>query len=307
MKVGVSQIATKQTMETTAYSDLKGKSALITGAGAGIGRAIAQALVEAGANVILNDIDEDLASLTAIEIEASGSGRCLSVVGDAGDIDVIDKMVDLAMTEYGRVDYAIPNAGITVFGAFDEVTPEAFDQINHVNLRGSYFLTQRATLAMRKGGHGGRVVLMSSNVGVQSYPMLSAYAMTKSALQMMAKNLVAELGPHGITINALAPGATLTERTMKEQDDYAGVWSELVPRGQIAMPEDIANTCLFLLSDASRHINGQTIVVDGGWSATSPLPKEVASDNVNKASDITGKVKEVSTDLDDVGVVAQAA
>lgn len=293
-------------METTSYPDLKGKTALITGAGAGIGRAIAEALVKSGANVILNDIDKDLASLTAIEIEAVGKGSCFAVAGDAGDIEIIDKMVALAMSEFGRVDFAIPNAGITVFGAFDEVSPEAFDRINHVNLRGSYFLTQRATRAMRKGGHGGRVVLMSSNVGVQSYPMLSAYAMTKSALQMMAKNLVAELGPHGITINALAPGATLTERTKLEQDDYAGVWSDLVPRGQIAMPEDIANTCLFLLSDASRHINGQTIVVDGGWSATSPLPKEVASDNVNKAGDITGKTK-ASKDGSVVGEVAQAA
>jgi len=288
------------------YADLKGKTALITGAGAGIGRAIAAGLVASGANVVLNDIDEELASITALEIEAGSEGRCLSVPGDAGDVDVIDKMVELAMTKFGRVDYAIPNAGITVFGSFDEVSPEAFDRINHVNLRGSYFLTQRATRAMRKGGHGGRVVLMSSNVGVQSYPMLSAYAMTKSALQMMAKNLVAELGPHGITINALAPGATLTERTMKEQDDYAGVWSELVPRGAIATPEDIANTCLFLLSDASRHINGQTIVVDGGWSATSPLPKEVASDDVNKASDITAD-KSAKVDVTLVSKAAQAA
>ncbi len=293
-------------METTAYSDLKGKSALITGAGSGIGRAIAQALVQAGTNVVINDIDKNLSSLTAIEIDACGEGRCLQVAGDAGSIEVIDAMVDLAMSEFGRVDYAIPNAGITVFGAFDEVSPEAFDRINHVNLRGSYFLTQRATRAMRKGGHGGRVVLMSSNVGVQSYPMLSAYAMTKSALQMMAKNLVAELGPHGITINALAPGATLTERTMKEQDDYAGVWSDLVPRGAIATPEDIANTCLFLLSDASRHVNGQTIVVDGGWSATSPLPKEVASDNVDKASDITKEIK-AKAEVKLVSVAAQAA
>jgi len=273
-------------MKVSSYADLKGKSALITGAGAGIGRAIAEALVRAGTNVILNDIDEALASKAASTLMAAGPGRCLSVVGDASDVKMIDEMVALAMKEYGSVDFAIPNAGITVFGAFDEVTPEEFDRIMHINLRGSYFLTQRATLAMRKGGNKGRVVLMSSNVGVQSYPMLSAYSMTKSALQMMARNLVSELGPHGITINALAPGATLTERTKREQEDYAGVWSALVPRGAIAMPEDIANTCLFLLSDASRHINGQTIVVDGGWSVTSPLPDEVSSENVDHGSDI---------------------
>ena len=111
-------------------------------------------------------------------------------------------------------------------------------------------------------------------------PKLAAYAMSKAALRMLARNLVLELGPHGITLNTLAPGATLTERTRTEQADYAAVWSELVPRGQIAVPDDIANACLFLLSEASAHVNGQTLVVDGGWSATSPLPEEAASEQV---------------------------
>ena len=288
---------------TATYPDLAGKSALITGAGEGIGRAIAAALVAAGADVVLNDIDPELASLTAVEIEASGPGRCLPCAGDAGDVELIDRMVALAEDEFGRVDLAIANAGITVFGDFDKTEPEAFDRIMSVNLRGSYFLTQRATLAMRRGGRGGRVVLMSSNVGVQAYPKLSAYAMTKAALQMMSKNLVHELGPHGITINTLAPGATLTERTKLEQDDYAGVWADLIPRGQIAMPEDIANTCLFLLSDVSAHVNGQTLVVDGGWSSTSPLPAEVASKDVQQ----TGDLVEVEATNLSAGDVAQAA
>ena len=271
---------------TNSYPDLAGKAAIVTGAGNGIGRAIAAALVAQGAHVILNDIDDELARLTAVEIDAAGPGRCVPCAGDAGDVSHVNELVALCEREFGAVDFAIPNAGITVFGDFEDVRPEAFDRILGVNLRGAYFLTQRATLAMRRAGRGGRVVLMSSNVGVQAYPKLSAYSMTKAALQMMARSLVHELGPHGITINALAPGATLTERTRLEQADYAGVWAELVPRGRIAMPEDIANTCLFLLSDASAHVNGQTLVVDGGWSVTSPLPEEVASDQVDSVNEL---------------------
>ena len=273
---------------TTYFPDLAGRATLLTGAGEGIGRAIAEALCQSGAHVVLNDIDPDLARAAAEEITAEGPGRCVAVPGDAGDVEVIDRMVATCLGEFGRLDSAVANAGITVFGDFDDVSPAAFDRLMNVNLRGSYFLTQRAVRAMRDLGRPGRIVLMSSNVGIQAYPKLSAYSMTKSALQMMARSLVVELGAFGVTINALAPGATLTERTKLEQDDYAGVWSKLVPRGKIAMPADIANSCLFLLSNASAHVNGVTLVVDGGWSATSPLPQEVASEHVNTTAELEG-------------------
>lgn len=262
------------------YSDLAGKAAVITGAGEGIGFAIARALVHSGCDVVLNDVAPERAVEAARQLAEDGPGRCAAVAGDAADVDTVQRIVDTCTDEFGRLDYAVANAGITLFGDFDTFTPEAFDAVMGVNLRGAFFLVQRASLAMRELGNGGRVVLMGSNVGFQAYPKLTAYAMSKAALRMLARNLVLELGPSGITLNTLAPGATLTERTKTEQADYAAVWSELVPRGQIAVPDDIANACLFLLSEASAHVNGQTLVVDGGWSATSPLPEEAASADV---------------------------
>ena len=259
----------------TQYSDLKGKAAIITGAGEGIGFAIVKGLLENGVNVVLNDIDSETTRLAMAKLKAVGPGKCVTCVGDSSDLAVIDEMIECCTSTFGQLDLVIANAGITMFGNFFDFTPEAFDRVMNVNLKGTYFLVQRAATTMRAAGNGGRIVLMSSNIGIQAYPQLTAYSMTKSALQMMAKSLVYALSPHGITINALAPGATLTERTRFEQDDYEGVWSDLVPRGAIAKPVDIANSCLFLLSDASRHVHGTTLVVDGGWVSTSPLPKEV--------------------------------
>ncbi len=258
----------------TIYKDLAGKSAIITGAGVGIGYAIAEGLLRAGANVLLNDIDEDLCYRAVQRLDKLEGGQVVACVGDASSIPFIDQLISDCQGTFGSIDLVIANAGITKFGSFLDFDVDAFDRVMNVNLRGSYFLVQRAALAMRKEGHGGRVVLMSSNVGLQAYPDLTAYSMSKAALQMMARSLVHELSPLNITINALAPGATLTERTQAEQEDYAGTWSGLVPRGAIAMPEDIANACLFLLSETSRHVHGTTLVVDGGWVATSPLPGE---------------------------------
>ena len=128
---------------------------------------------------------------------------------------------------------------------------------------------------MIKRGGGGRMVMMSSQVGIQAYHRLTAYSMTKAALQMFARNLAYELGPYQITVNAVAPGATLTERTKKEQPDYEGIWGKLIPRGVVGKPEDIAKVVLFLLSEEAAHINGQTIPVDGGWTVAGKYPEDI--------------------------------
>ena len=125
---------------------------------------------------------------------------------------------------------------------------------------------------MRLQGGGGRILLMSSTIGLRAYPHLAVYSMTKSALHMMARSLVLDLSPHEITINALAPGATITERTLQEDPDYKNAWAELIPDGKTAMPLDVARAAIFLLSSDAGHITGQTLVVDGGWTAVSPYP-----------------------------------
>lgn len=257
------------------YPSLKNKVSVITGAGTGIGYALAEQLLEAGGKVVLNDLSNSLASKSAGALNARFPGRCLPYAGDAGSVEIIDKMLAFTLDHFGTLDFAIPNAGITLFGDFFEFTPEDYQKVLTLNLQGAFFLTQRAARIMRDHQRGGRVILMSSVTGIKCFSDLSAYSVTKAALQMLAKNLVLALGPHKITINAVAPGATLTSRTQEEEPDYAGAWGILTPMGRVGTPEDIANTCLFLLSDKASHISGQTLVVDGGWTATGRSPKDL--------------------------------
>lgn len=259
------------------YPSLKNKVALITGAGEGIGYAVAKMLLESGGKVVLNDLSETVAKNSAATLEAGHVGNCKPFAGDAGSIEDIDAMLAFVIKEYGRLDFAIANAGITVFGDFFDFSPEDFRKTIKVNLEGSFFLTQRAAKIMKDQGRGGRVIVMSSVTGITSIANLSAYSMTKAALQMMVRNLVQALAPHKITINAIAPGATLTNRTRAEEPDYAGTWGSLTPMGRVGTPEDIANTCLFLLSDKAAHITGQTIVIDGGWTTVGRGPEDVGN------------------------------
>lgn len=121
---------------------------------------------------------------------------------------------------------------------------------------------------------GGSILFMSSVTGHQYHPNLTAYGMSKAAIKFLAKTLGVELAAHGITVNAISPGATITERTLQLGDNYAEVWARITPTGRAATTEDIANTALFLLSPQSRQITGQTILVDGGWTAVSPPPND---------------------------------
>jgi len=246
---------------------------IITGAGQGIGFTIARKLAVQKANVVLNDIDPDLAELAATAIRKDG-GECMNYPGDAGNIDFIRKMVEESVERFGALHGAVANAGITTFGDFFEYTPESMQRLLQLNMAGTFFLTQAAALQMRKQGSGGSIVLMSSVVGLQSHKYLSAYAMTKAAIQMLARNLVTELAPYGIRINTIAPGATITERTMAMEPEYDKTWKRLTPLGKPATTDDIANSALFLLSEQSGQMTGQTLVVDGGWSAVSPAPGE---------------------------------
>ncbi len=247
------------------------KVAVVTGAGQGIGLDICKQLAAQGARVILNDVEQALAAEAARKVSTETKGVCIPVAGDVSDANFLDYLVTESVSRFGQLDIAIANAGITLFGDFLNYTVDDFKQVLSVNLGGSFFLAQAAARQMKEQGGGGKILFMSSVTGVQAHKNLAAYGMTKAALQMLAKNLVIELSQYKINVNALAPGATLTERTTSEKD-YEEIWARLTPIGRAATTDDIAQAACFLVSPAADHITGQTIIIDGGWTSISPSP-----------------------------------
>ncbi|HEV7382105.1 MAG TPA: SDR family oxidoreductase [Dyadobacter sp.] len=249
----------------------KQQVAVITGAGEGIGFEIARQLILNGSDVVLNSLDEESTQKAAEELNRLNQGTCIAVAGDSSDSDTIQRIVTAAIDNFGKIDFAIANTGITVPGSFLDFKEQDLNRMMEVNIKGTYFFAQAVANQMRAQGSGGSIVLMSSVNAKQANRHLSAYAMTKSAIVMLAKNLVVELSPYNIRINCVAPGATMTERTMDDKA-YEDAWSDVTPLGQVATPEDIAAATLFLLSSPAKHITGQTLVIDGGWTSTSPTP-----------------------------------
>lgn len=246
------------------------KTAIVTGAGQGIGLEIARSLVERGTNVMLNDVDEQLCKKAAEQLAAL-PGKCIALSGDASDPSFIAEMIDNAVGHFGQLDMAIANAGITLFGPFSNYPVADFERVMDVNLRGTFFLAQSASNQMIQQGKGGSLLFTSSVTGHQAHQNLAAYGMSKAAIEMLAKNLVSELSQHKINVNTIAPGATLTERTLSDPA-YVDTWSRITPMGRPATVQDIAQAALFFLSEEARHITGQSLVIDGGWTAMSPSP-----------------------------------
>ena len=248
------------------------QTVIVTGAGEGIGYEVARQFCVEGASTILNDILPERAIAAAESIASETGARCLPAPGDVADIEVVRALVRQAVDTFGQLNVCVCNAGLTSWGDFFDYLPADFERVVGVNLRGSYFLAQAAARQFRAQEKGGRIVLMSSVTGHRAVPYLSAYGMTKAALEMLARNLVLELSPHGITINCVAPGAVITPRNLNDDPDYEARWGSLIPVGKAIQTQDIANAVLFLAAPESAKITGQAIVVDGGWTSTSPIP-----------------------------------
>jgi len=249
------------------------RAAVVTGAGQGIGREIARQLALEGASVLLNDEVEALAGEAARAIVAEG-GVVLAAGGDVADPRVTGGLVERAVAAFGRLDVAVANAGITMHCDFLDYRPEDLDRLLAVNLRGSFFLAQAAARRFREQRSPGRILFLSSVTGHTAIRQMAAYGMTKSALETLARNLSLEMAPLGVTVNAVAPGATATPRTVSDEG-WEEAWAEATPNGRVATAADVAAAALFLLSDAAAHVTGQSLLVDGGWTAMGAVPRSV--------------------------------
>lgn len=254
-------------------SEFDGKSVIVTGAGVGIGYALARSFAQDGAQVALNDLDDTLAQRAAETLNAEiGAPRVVGYGLDVADVAAVRRMVADAAARFGGLDIVIANAGLTNYGSFLDYTPEAFDRLTSVNLRGSYFTAQAGAREMLARRTPGRILLMSSVTGLRAFPNLGAYGVTKAGIRLMASSLALELGPHGITVNAIGPGATVTERTLADDPNLEENWASVTPTRRAAGVDDVVAVARFLASAQAGQVTGQTIMVDGGWTLHSPLP-----------------------------------
>jgi NAD(P)-dependent dehydrogenase (short-subunit alcohol dehydrogenase family) len=254
---------------------LQGKRALVTGSGTGIGCGIAVEFARQGADVVLHYAHSDTGARAAVEeIRATGR-RSEAFKADFDRVEEAVKLGDQAVGFLGGIDCLVNNSGITFNKPFGEVTPEQFDRLYHVNVRAAFFLTQRIARDMLAHG-GGAVCNITSVHGVSGAPEHSVYAGTKGAIIAQTRALAVELAHQGVRVNAIAPGWVAVENHAKAIPGYSDEEArksaaEKVPLGRYGTPSDIANLAVFLCSEESAFIIGQTIVSDGGTTSLMSL------------------------------------
>lgn len=240
-------------------SSLNGKVALVTGASRGIGRAIAERLAQDGASVVVNYANSaGEAKKVVAEIEAKG-GTAVAIQADVSRVSNIRRLFQEAFDRYGRLDIVVANAGIFLEKPLAEVTEQEFDDIFTLNAKGAFFTLQEAA---RRISEGGRIVTISSGGTKLRFAGAAAYLGTKAALEQFSKTLATELGPRGVTVNAVSPGFTETDMLSKEEFRQLGI--QMSPLGRLGTAQDIADAVAFLVSEQGRWITGDNLQVGGG-------------------------------------------
>jgi glucose 1-dehydrogenase len=244
---------------------LKDKVAIVTGAGRGIGRAIAIGYAREGAAVVVNYCSSrEAAEEATCEIQALG-GRAIAIRADVANLDEHDALIGQTLREFGSLDILVNNAGIEINEPVLDSTRETWDQTIAVNLTGAYFLAVKAARAMRQSG-GGKIVNISSVHDVEPLRNRAVYSITKGGTLMMVKSLALELAEHNIHVNGISPGAILTDMNRKHltDPDRRDRLLALIPTKRIGDPEDVVGAAVFLASSESNYVTGTTIYVDGG-------------------------------------------
>lgn len=245
---------------------LAGKSAVVTGSSGGIGQTIAIRLAEEGANVVIDYRSHpDGAKETLAKVEATGSKGHI-VHADLSSMEDIRKLIDEGVQQFGQLDILVNNAGLEKRADFWDVTEEDYDSVVNVNLKGVFFATQAIVQHLKNTNRPGKIINISSVHEELPFPHFASYCVSKGGVKMMMRDLAVELGPLGITINNVAPGAIETPINTKLLNDPTQLNALLknIPLGRLGKPEDVASLVLFLASSDADYITGSTLYVDGG-------------------------------------------
>ena len=254
-------------MAEVGLNRMGGKSAVVTGAAKGIGRATAELFAREGARLVINDVDE--AGLKDLESRLSGNGaEVVSVVGDVSVVDDARRMIGTAAESFGRVDVLVANAGVIPLNNIVDATPEDWDHVMAVDGRGMFLTCKFAVEAMlEQEDPGGSIVCLSSISGLAGQAEQSTYGPAKFVASGITKHLAVEWAARGIRVNAVAPGTITTEAVAELPEEYRAPMKEAHPIGRLGEPSEVANAILFLASDEASFVTGAILPVDGGYLA----------------------------------------
>jgi NAD(P)-dependent dehydrogenase (short-subunit alcohol dehydrogenase family) len=248
---------------------VEGRTALVTGAGSGIGRGIALALGRAGYRVAVNYHDTPEGADETVAAVREAGADAFAVHADVRRAGEVQGMIAAVVDRTGALDLLVNNAGVQTWTAFLDVTEEEWDLVIDTNLKGCFLCTQAAARQMRDQGRGA-IVNIGSGSNKVAFPRLVAYTASKGGIEMLTKVAAVELGPLGIRVNCVAPGAIDIERTRLEDPNYAETWGRLAPLQRVGLPTDVAGAVVFLASDQASFVSGQTLWVDGALFSQPP-------------------------------------